>query len=60
MILNFRGNNLKTVNYKNPIVVSYLFIVGIFFITGFYNGFFFFLLGLVFIVLGLQENNKLS
>ena len=51
---------MKTINYKNPLVASYLLIGGIFSIIGFSNGFLFFLLGAIFIFWGIKENNKLS
>jgi len=53
------GNILKTINYKNPIVASYLFIAGIFIVLGFSQGLIFFLIG-VLSVLGIKENNKLT
>ena len=53
------GDNLK-IDYKNPVVASYLFVGVIFFILGFSNGFLFFLLGVISIVTGIKKNNKLS
>ncbi|WP_157764788.1 hypothetical protein [Solibacillus sp. R5-41] len=51
---------MKTINYKNPVVASYLLVGGVFFIMGFSNGFLFFLLGIISILFGIRENNKLS
>ncbi|WP_162817431.1 hypothetical protein [Lysinibacillus fusiformis] len=51
---------MKTINYKNPLVASYLLLGGIFFIIGFSKGFPFFLLGAIFIIWGIKENNKLA
>jgi hypothetical protein len=51
---------VKNVNYKNPKVASHLLVGVIFFIIGFSKGFVFFFLGVILILGGLRENNKLS
>ncbi|WP_167397300.1 hypothetical protein [Lysinibacillus mangiferihumi] len=51
---------MKTINYKNPIVASYLFIGGIFIVLGFSQGLIFFLIGALSVVAGIKENKKVS
>ena len=51
---------MKKINYNNPKVASYLLLGSISFIIGFSKGFAFFLLGAIFILGGIRENNKLS
>jgi hypothetical protein len=51
---------LKTINYKNPAVASYLFFGAIFFILGFTKGLPFLLIGALSIYCGIKENNKVS
>lgn len=60
LILILEVLTLKSINYKNPKVASYLLLGSVFFIIGFSKGFVFFFLGVILILGGLRENSKLS
>ena len=51
---------MKTIHYKHPLVAGYLLLGVTFVLVGFSHGLPFFLLGAIFIYLGIKENNKLS
>ncbi|MGE7092426.1 hypothetical protein ACQKII_13465 [Lysinibacillus sp. NPDC048646] len=48
----------KKIDYKNSAVASYLFIGWIFLIIGLDNNFAIFLIGALFVFLGIEEYNK--
>lgn len=51
---------MKKIDYKNPIVSSFLLIGGISLIIGFSEGFFFFGVGVLFIYMGIRKNQEVS
>ncbi|MBD8033108.1 MULTISPECIES: hypothetical protein [Solibacillus] len=50
---------MKPINYNNPVIAGYLLLGVIFTLIGFSKGFVFFLLGALFIIYGIKENNKI-
>ncbi|MBD8038437.1 hypothetical protein H9635_16960 [Solibacillus sp. A46] len=51
---------MKPINYNNPVIGGYFFAGVIFTIIGLSKEFVFLFLGVLFILYGIKENNKLS